>query len=327
MPTKKVYKTKSRKGVPLSPGWSPDSVSNREWPSLTKDQITQFEKLFADADDDGNGTLDGEEAAAFMIKLAEGGRVRNSTLELIWDLCDEDDSGYLECGEFIKAMYLVECARNGHGIPRSEAGFPPGQFPPGEPILSYPPPKKKSGGLLGGLKSQVSKSYFPFILFILAACNTFVVFLSGAVTTLFLTSCATVGKNRWTLLVSLFNAAGATAGFAGFIFLLEQHGTDWFRKEYPEVFASPYWSQGEQVINDYGWPGVAGLSAMPFPLHPLVLAGVLAGMEKQMLLSALFAGRSVKYLVFGVIASASPGTFKSLIAVIFMIEKPKEKAN
>ena len=58
-----------------------------------------------------------------------------------------------------------------------------------------------------------------------------------------------------------------------------------------------------------------------------VLAGVLAGMEKQMLLSALFAGRSVKYLVFGVIASASPGTFKSLIAVIFMIEKPKEKAN
>jgi membrane protein YqaA with SNARE-associated domain len=94
--------------------------------------------------------------------------------------------------------------------------------------------------------------------------------------------------------------------------LLEARGTDWFRERYPEVFASKHWARGEEVVAEFGWPGVAGLSAMPFPLHPLVVLGVLAGMKKRALLSALFLGRLTKYLAFGWVATTSPGALRRL---------------
>ena len=96
------------------------------------------------------------------------------------------------------------------------------------------------------------------------------------------------------------------------IALLEARGTDWFRERYPEVFASKHWARGEEVVAVFGWPGVAGLSAMPFPLHPLVVLGVLAGMKKRALLSALFLGRFTKYLAFGWVATNSPGALRRL---------------
>ena len=97
-----------------------------------------------------------------------------------------------------------------------------------------------------------------------------------------------------------------------FAALLEARGTDWFRERYPEVFASKHWARGEEVVAVFGWPGVAGLSAMPFPLHPLVVLGVLAGMKKRALLSALFLGRFTKYLAFGWVATNSPGALRRL---------------
>lgn len=165
--------------------------------------------------------------------------------------------------------------------------------------------------VLASLKSQVSRPYFPLVIFALAVANTFAVFLSGLVTTLFISTCVAVGRKRFAF-VALCNAAGATCGFGLFVLLLQSHGTDWFRDKYPEVFGSSSWSRGEKVVAEFGWPGVAGLSALPFPLHPLVVLGVLAGMKKTSLLSALFIGRSVKYLVFGWLAVSSPGALRRL---------------
>ena len=164
---------------------------------------------------------------------------------------------------------------------------------------------------LSSLKSQVSKPYFPLVIFALATANTFAVFLSGPVTTLFVSTCVAVGKKRFAL-VALCNALGATFGFALFAALLETRGTNWFRERYPEVFASKHWARGEEVVAEFGWPGVAGLSAMPFPLHPLVVLGVLAGMKKRALLSALLLGRFTKYLAFGWVATTSPGALRRL---------------
>ena len=164
---------------------------------------------------------------------------------------------------------------------------------------------------LSSLKSQVSKPYFPVVIFALATANTFAVFLSGLVTTLFVSTCVAVGKKRFAF-VALCNALGATCGFALFVALLEARGVDWFRERYPEVFASKHWARGEEVVAEFGWLGVAGLSAMPFPLHPLVALGVLAGMKKRALLSALLLGRFTKYLVFGWVATTSPGALRRL---------------
>ena len=140
---------------------------------------------------------------------------------------------------------------------------------------------------LSSLKSQVSKPYFPVVIFALATANTFAVFLSGLVTTLFVSTCVAVGKKRFAF-VALCNALGATCGFALFVALLEARGTDWFGRDTPRCSRRSTGREGEEVVAEFGWPGVAGLSAMPFPLHPLVVLGVLAGMKKRALLSALF---------------------------------------
>jgi membrane protein YqaA with SNARE-associated domain len=178
--------------------------------------------------------------------------------------------------------------------------------------------------LLAGLKGQVSKPYFPVVIFALAMANTFAVFLSGLVTTLFVSTCVAVGKKRFAF-VALCNALGATCGFALFAWMLEARGADWFRAKYPEAFASRHWARGEKVVADFGWQGVMGLSALPFPLHPLVALGVLAGMRKRELLVALFIGRLAKYLVFGWIATNSPGAMRRLKAGAAETEKEKKK--
>ena len=69
---------------------------------------------------------------------------------------------------------------------------------------------------LSSLKSQVSKPYFPVVVFALATANTFAVFLSGLVTTLFVSTCVAVGKKRFAF-VALCNALGATCFLATYL--------------------------------------------------------------------------------------------------------------
>jgi len=79
---------------------------------------------------------------------------------------------------------------------------------------------------------------------------------------------------------------------------------DWAREKYPAVFASEHWGRAEEVSRSFGWGGRAFLSAMPFPLHPLVLVSIATGASTSSIVTALFAGRLAKYLAFGWVASS-----------------------
>lgn len=159
--------------------------------------------------------------------------------------------------------------------------------------------------------AQVSKPWFPLVIFVLSVTNTFLVFLSGGVTALYISTCIAVGPRRF-LLVALCNALGALAGFTFFVLVVENRGVDWVRERYPTVFASKHWDRTEGVMKSFGWGGCVGLSAMPFPLHPLILLGMLTGMSREAILSAVFIGRLVKYTVFGWVATCSPGALRYL---------------
>ena len=157
--------------------------------------------------------------------------------------------------------------------------------------------------ILDRLAAHVSKPHFPLVIFLLAVANTFAVFLSGALTALFVSTCAAWGKPRFAI-VAACNAAGAAVGFALFALIVEAHGVDWAREKYPAVFASEHWGRAEEVSRSFGWGGRAFLSAMPFPLHPLVLVSIATGASTSSIVTALFAGRLAKYLAFGWVASS-----------------------
>lgn len=158
---------------------------------------------------------------------------------------------------------------------------------------------------------QVSKPWFPLVIFALSMANIFAFFLSGGVTALYISTCMATGPKRF-MLVAVCNALGALAGFIVFVLLVEKRGVDWVRESYPSVFTSKHWNRTEEVMRSFGWGGCVGLSAMPFPLHPLVLLGLLAGMRKEAILSAVFLGRLVKYTVFGWVATRSPVALRYL---------------
>ena len=158
----------------------------------------------------------------------------------------------------------------------------------------------------------MSKPWFPLVIFALSVANTFAFFLSGGVTALYISTCIAKGPNWKFMLVAVCNALGALVGFTAFVLLAEKRGVDWVRESYPSVFTSKHWSRTEEVMKSFGWGGCVGLASMPFPLHPLVLLGMLTGMQKEAILSAVFLGRLVKYTVFGWVATRSPGALRYL---------------
>ena len=112
--------------------------------------------------------------------------------------------------------------------------------------------------------------------------------------------------------MALCNAAGALVGFTAFAILVERHGVEWVRDRHPEILASKHWSRAESAMETFGPAGVVGLSAAPFPLHPLVLVAMLAGMRKETVLAAVFLGRLVKYTVFGWLATSGSNVLSRL---------------
>ena len=158
---------------------------------------------------------------------------------------------------------------------------------------------------------QVSKPWFPLVIFALSVANTFAFFLAGGVTALYISTCIAKGPNKF-MFVAVLNALGALAGFTVFVSLTERHGVDWVRESYPSIFTSKHWSRTERVMKSFGWGGCVGLSAMPLPLHPLVLLGMLTGMSRASILSAVFLGRLIKYAVFGWVATRSPEMLRYL---------------
>ena len=56
--------------------------------------------------------------------------------------------------------------------------------------------------VLDRLAAHVSKPHFPLVIFLLAVANTFAVFLSGALTALFVSTCAAWGKPRFAIVAA-----------------------------------------------------------------------------------------------------------------------------
>ena len=130
-----------------SPESSPGGLQTQdvEWPSLTKADLEQFAKKFAELDVNGDGTLSGDELGDVMrdhnAAMSElyGRKLVEDELGDIWELGDADGSGEIDPDEFVLMMYLIRCASDGIMIPKSAKAFPPGQFPP----MAEEPPEKE----------------------------------------------------------------------------------------------------------------------------------------------------------------------------------------
>lgn len=107
--------------VKASPsGSSSWGVVTPRW-ALTQSDSQHYAQLFLEADDDGDGFVEGPQAKA----LFERSGLPPTTLAIAWEHADADGDGRLSFHEFLVMLHLITCCRNGCPMPPLEEGLPP----------------------------------------------------------------------------------------------------------------------------------------------------------------------------------------------------------
>jgi|SaaInlStandDraft_1057018.scaffolds.fasta_scaffold252614_2 membrane protein YqaA with SNARE-associated domain len=110
---------------------------------------------------------------------------------------------------------------------------------------------------------------------------------------------------RW-YAVSFINALGASIGSLILIRILREYGEESLKESYPSIFESESWSICESFVERGGHVGAVLYSSLPIMLQPLVVIVALTGkMSDLMLVTCIFMGRCVKYLVMGYLIATS----------------------
>ncbi|XP_071701186.1 uncharacterized protein [Rutidosis leptorrhynchoides] len=89
------------------------SLSQPQWPKMTRAGVNKYMKVFKEVDSDKDGKITGEQARTLFLSW----RLPREILKQVWDLSDQDNDSMLSLTEFCIALYLMERYREGHNLP------------------------------------------------------------------------------------------------------------------------------------------------------------------------------------------------------------------
>jgi membrane protein YqaA with SNARE-associated domain len=159
-------------------------------------------------------------------------------------------------------------------------------------------------GVFDSLISLVGNWWFPFVIGAMSGINMFTIVLSGPTAALFVSTVLAQPKN-W-LRVAVINAVGTIIGVVGVVYFVNFKGTDYIKDLNPKIFESSTWEKTSGLMTDYGPYGTVLASAMPVVLHPIILFGMLAGMDNTVLVVTILIGRVIKYCIMANLALTAP---------------------
>jgi len=165
-----------------------------------------------------------------------------------------------------------------------------------------------AGSLVAWLLRFAAAWWFPIVAAAGTAINMFTIIFTGATVVVFLA--AILGQPKRWASTAIANAAGATLGTAILLALCREQGIEYLNTTFPLVLASPAWAKATGLMTTYGVGGMLLVSSMPIILHPVIVFGILSGLSNSAILSIVFAGRTVKYLVMSYIACNAPGALR-----------------
>lgn len=114
-----------------------------------------------------------------------------------------------------------------------------------------------------------------------------------------------LAPRRWRSLAS-WSSAGAAAG-AMFLYLVF-HYLGWSRvfESYPDLVRSTAWVDATRWLTQYGVSSLFVISALPVPLTPALAFAAISRLPVVEVVTALWAGKLLKYMVYAWLASRSP---------------------
>ena len=149
------------------------------------------------------------------------------------------------------------------------------------------------------------------VLLILTTLNTFVMVGSAPLTAFFASLVAVRKDSKW-YVVSFTNALGVSIGSMILIYILREYGEESMKTSYPSIFESDMWGMCETLVENGGHAGAVLYASLPIILQPLVVIVALTNkMNDITLVSCIFIGRSVKYLVMGYLTVKSKNLINS----------------
>ncbi|KAA8894505.1 hypothetical protein FN846DRAFT_900891 [Sphaerosporella brunnea] len=142
-------------------------------PPLIPQDVEKFTLLF-----EKSGATDGLLQGSVARDIFQRSRLPTANLIQIWNLADRQGRGALNCSEFVVAMHLITCCKNGSlpvlpqilppGLYDAAAGRPPTRSGPdrrapgGRPMPPMPPiPKQFSGPQAQRAQSPLSRNFTP----------------------------------------------------------------------------------------------------------------------------------------------------------------------
>merc|ERR1712070_47001 len=141
--------------------------------------------------------------------------------------------------------------------------------------------------------------WFPWLAAAATAANMFTLIFTTATVALFLAALLAKPSRWWG--TALLNAAGATAGSALILALVETQGDGFIAESFPTLLASEMWAKSLGWMETYGIAGI---------LLPVIFFGLLVEMPRIQILTIIFTGRVVKYSVMGWIAVHAPNALR-----------------
>ena len=150
--------------------------------------------------------------------------------------------------------------------------------------------------------------WFPWLAAAATAANMFTLIFTTATVALFLAALLAKPSRWWG--TALLNAAGATAGSALILALVETQGDGFIAESFPTLLASEMWAKSLGWMETYGIAGMLLVSSLPLILHPVIFFGLLVEMPRIQILTIIFTGRVVKYSVMGWIAVHAPNALR-----------------
>jgi membrane protein YqaA with SNARE-associated domain len=132
-----------------------------------------------------------------------------------------------------------------------------------------------------------------------------------------LVSAVLIAPKRW-LVIGTMVAAGSALGAVALTLLLRFEGLPWLLHFYPGIDHTKSWHTATHLVDSWGGWGLFGIALSPIPQHAAIAVAAITGLGIPTIFFTVFAGRTLKYVVFSYIASHAPKLLSKIFGVKFV---------
>jgi membrane protein YqaA with SNARE-associated domain len=157
--------------------------------------------------------------------------------------------------------------------------------------------------LISFLQAHAQSWWYTPLVALLALADAFVVIIP---TDGLLVSACMLNPKRWIYTVLLVTF-GSTLGAWALAAILEIHGLPFLLHIAPGIEQTTAWIWSVKMMNQWGSIALFLVALSPFAQHPAVALSALAGMPLWNIFLLIFAGRLIKYGLWGWISIHAPG--------------------